>query len=139
VNVEWTLLSAAVDLGVDLDCHKSNVNSKVKSSGQECPLYKTSMLVIHNSPNGVIFAVSVHPRAKKNAITGGVGDALKLSLTARPVDGKANSACTKFLAKLLKVPRSSVTIAAGHGSRNKVICVAGLSAEAVRQLLHLKP
>jgi uncharacterized protein YggU (UPF0235/DUF167 family) len=47
------------------------------------------------------------------------------------VDGKANQACINFFAKLLKVSRSSVTIAAGHGSRNKVICVAGMSAEEV--------
>jgi uncharacterized protein len=93
------------------------------------------MAAIHNSPNGVTFAVKVHPRAKKNAITGEIGDALKLALTAPPVDGKANDACIDFFAKLLKVPRSSVTIAAGQSSRNKVIRVAGLSAEEVRRRL----
>jgi uncharacterized protein len=87
------------------------------------------MAEIKNSPSGATFAVKVHPRAKKNAITGEVGDALKLALTAPPVDGKANDACIVFFAKLLKVPRSSVTIAAGHTSRNKVIQVTGLSAE----------
>jgi uncharacterized protein len=91
------------------------------------------MVAIQNSPNGVTFAVKVHPHAKKNAITGEVGEALKLALTAPPVDGKANEACTDFFAKLLKVSRSSVTIAAGQTSRNKVIRVAGLSAEEVRQ------
>jgi uncharacterized protein len=81
------------------------------------------------------FAVKVQHRAKKNAITGKVGDALKLSLTAPPTDGKANQACVEFLAKLLKVSRSSVTIAAGHASRNKVIRVAGLSAQEIRERL----
>jgi len=93
------------------------------------------MVAIENSPSGATFAVKVHPRAKKNAITGEVGDALKLALTAPPVDGKANEACIEFLAKFLKVPRSSVTIAAGHSSRNKVIRVAGLQAEEVRKRL----
>jgi len=93
------------------------------------------MATIKDSPNGATFAVKVHPRAKKNAITGEVGEALKLSLTAPPADGKANEACIEFFAKLLKVPRSSVTIAAGHTSRNKVIRVAGLSAEEVRKRL----
>jgi len=93
------------------------------------------MTAIKDSPNGATFAVKVHPRAKKNAITGEVGEALKLSLTAPPADGKANEACIEFFAKLLKVPRSSVTIAAGHTSRNKVIRVAGLSAEEVRKRL----
>ena len=82
-----------------------------------------------------MFAVKVHPRAKKNAITGEVGDALKIALTAPPVEGRANEACIEFFANLLDVPRSSVTIAAGQNSRNKVIRVAGLSAEQVRQRL----
>ena len=79
------------------------------------PVVKLSMVAIQDSPRGVTFAVKVHPRAKKNAITGEVGDALKLALTAPPVDGKANEACIDFFAKLLEVPRSSVTIAAAAG------------------------
>jgi uncharacterized protein (TIGR00251 family) len=85
----------------------------------------------------VTFAVRVHPRAKKNAITGKVGDVLKLSLTTPPADGKANAACIDFFAKLLNLPHSSVTIAAGHTSRNKVIRVSGLSAEELRQRLQI--
>jgi uncharacterized protein (TIGR00251 family) len=88
---------------------------------------------IQESGGGVTFAVKVHPRAKKNAITGELGDALKLSLTSPPVEGRANDACIEFFAKLLKVPRSSVTIASGHSSRAKVIRVAGISAEEVRK------
>jgi uncharacterized protein (TIGR00251 family) len=95
------------------------------------------MPVIHESANGIAFAVKVHPRAKKNAITGEIGDALKLSLTAPPTDGKANNACIEFFAKLLKVSRSSVTIAAGQTSRNKVIHIAVLSADEVRRRLKI--
>jgi uncharacterized protein len=94
-----------------------------------------TMINLNESPTGITFAVKVHPRARKNAVTGEVGDALKVALTAPPVDGKANEACIDFLAKLLKVPRSSVTIASGHSSRNKVIRIAGLSAEEVRRRL----
>ena len=93
------------------------------------------MVVIRDTPAGATFAVKLHPRARKNAITGEVGDALKVALTAPPVDGKANQACIEFFAKLLNVPRSSVTIAAGQTSRNKVIRVAGLSAAEVRRRL----
>jgi len=64
-----------------------------------------------------------------------VGDALKVSLTAPPVEGRANEGCVDFFAKLLKVPRSSVTIASGQNSRNKVVRVAGLTAEQVRARL----
>lgn len=93
------------------------------------------MIAISESSHGVSFAIKVHPRAKKNAITGEVGDALKVSLTAPPVDGKANAACIEFFAKLLRVPRSSVTIASGESSRNKVIRVAGLPEDELRRRL----
>jgi uncharacterized protein len=95
------------------------------------------MVVIQNSASGVTFAVKIHPRAKKNAITGEVGDALKVTLTAPPVDGKANTACIEFFAKLLNVPRSSVTIASGQNSRNKVIRISGVTAQQVRDRLGL--
>jgi len=51
------------------------------------------------------------------------------------VEGKANEACIEFFAKLLKLPRSSITIAAGQTSRNKVIRVAGLTAQQVKDRL----
>jgi uncharacterized protein len=95
------------------------------------------MMELKESPAGVSFAVRVHPRASKNAITGEVGGALKLALTAPPVNSKANDACIDFFAKLLNLPRSSVTIAAGQTSRNKVIRVAGLSAEEARRRLKI--
>jgi uncharacterized protein len=89
------------------------------------------VISIRESSGGVTFAVKVHPRAKKNAITGEIGDALKLSLTSPPVEGRANQACIEFFAKLLKVPRSSVTIASGQTSRRKMIRVTGLSAAEI--------
>ena len=79
--------------------------------------------------------MKVQPRAKRNAIAGEVGDALKLALTVPPIEGRANEACIGFLAELLNVPRASVTIAAGHSSRNKVVRVAGLTAAEVRRRL----
>ena len=93
------------------------------------------MISIKDTPAGATFAVKLHPRAKRNAITGTLGDALKLSLTAPPVEGRANDACIEFFADLLKLPRSSITIAAGQSSRNKVIRVAGLSAAEVEARL----
>jgi uncharacterized protein (TIGR00251 family) len=93
------------------------------------------MIPISETSAGVSFAVRVHPRAKKNSITGELGDALKVALTAPPVDGRANEACVEFFAKLLKVPRSSVSIVSGETSRRKVIRVAGLSVDEVRARL----
>ena len=93
------------------------------------------MIPIRDTPHGATFSVKVHPRAKKDAITGEIGEALKLALTAPPVEGKANEACIRFIAEFLKVPRSSVTIAAGESSRQKVIRVAGVSAAEVQKRL----
>ncbi|MFZ0706640.1 MAG: DUF167 domain-containing protein, partial [Candidatus Korobacteraceae bacterium] len=93
------------------------------------------MIPIRDTASGVTFQVKVHPRAKKNAITGEIGDALKLAITAPPIDGRANEACIAFVAVFLNVPRSSVTIAAGETSRNKLIRVSGLSAAEVEARL----
>jgi uncharacterized protein len=95
------------------------------------------VIPIRDTPHGATFAIKVHPRAKKDAITGEVGEALKVSLTSPPVDGRANETCIDFFAKLLKVSRSSVTIAAGESSRNKVIRISGLHAEEIRSRLGL--
>ena len=93
------------------------------------------MIPLNESPGGVTFAVKVHPRGKKDAITGELGDALKLSLTAPPVEGRANQACIDFFAKLLNLPRSSITIAAGESGRRKLIRITGLSAAELRKKL----
>lgn len=98
-------------------------------------MFAINMFAIKEGDQWVSFAVKVHPRAKKNAITGELGDALKLSLTTPPVEGRANEACIEFFANILKVPRSSVTIASGLSSRNKVIRVAGLTAQQARDRL----
>jgi uncharacterized protein (TIGR00251 family) len=89
------------------------------------------MIPIRDTPSGATFRLKVQPRAKRNAITGTVGDAVKLALTAPPLEGRANEACIAFLAEFLNVPRSSVTIAAGETSRNKLIRVSGMSAAQV--------
>jgi uncharacterized protein len=91
------------------------------------------VIPFHDRLGNAFFAVKVQPRAKKNAITGELGDAWKLSLTAQAIEGRANEACIDFFAKLLKAPRSSVTIASGQTRRQKVIRVSGLSAEEVRR------
>lgn len=93
------------------------------------------MIPVRDGDKGATFAVRVQPRARRNAISGEMGDALKIALTAPPVEGKANEACVDFLANLLKVPRSSVTIASGESSRNKVVRIAGLRASEVEERL----
>ena len=97
------------------------------------------MIPVRESGGAVTFAVKVHPRARKDAITGEVGDALKIALTAPPTEGRANEAVIEFLAEVLQVSRASVSIAAGRSSRNKVIRVSGLTATQVRDRLAARP
>jgi uncharacterized protein (TIGR00251 family) len=93
------------------------------------------MFPVNETSKGVTFAVKVQPRAHKNAVTGTMGDALKLALTAPPVEGRANQAVIEFFAELFEIPRSSVTIASGETSRNKVVRIASLGRAAVEQRL----
>ena len=93
------------------------------------------MIPIRDTPQGATFAVRVQPRARKSAVMGEIGDALKIALTAPPVEGRANEACIEFLAEFLKVPRSCITIAAGVTSRNKVVRVRGITAAEVADRL----
>jgi len=95
------------------------------------------VIAIHETAEGVTFAVKVQPRARRNAVVGELGDALKLALTAPPVDGKANEACIEFFAETLRLARSSVSIASGQTSRNKVIRVTGITAGQVRERLRI--
>ncbi len=93
------------------------------------------MVPVKDISGGATFAVKVHPRARKNAITGTVGDALKLSLTAPPVEGRANEAVIEFFADLFEIPRSSVTITSGATSRTKVVRIRGVNKAVVEQRL----
>jgi len=95
------------------------------------------MLEVRETSSGVSFAVRLQPRARKTAIVGELEGALKLAVTAPAIEGRANEALVRFLAELLKVARSSVNIAAGASSRNKVIRVEGLTAEQVRSRLRV--
>jgi uncharacterized protein len=80
-------------------------------------------------------AIRVHPRAKRTAITGRLGEAYKLDLKAPPVDGKANDECIRFFAELMGVPRSAVRIVQGAAGRMKVVEIEGVEmAEMERRL-----
>jgi hypothetical protein len=73
------------------------------------------------------FTVKVHPRSKRSAFAGRLGDAWKLDLAAPPVDGKANRECVRYLAEWAGVPRSRVRIVAGATSRRKVVEIEGMA------------
>ena len=83
--------------------------------------------------------VKVHPRARRSALAGRIGDAWKLSLAAPPVDGKANEECVRFLAEVAGVPRSRVRIVVGLTSRLKVVEIEGVPQEDLERRLSVIP
>jgi len=84
---------------------------------------------------GVAFALQMTPRARRDAIEGEYQGALKLRVTAAPVDGRANEAVRRLLAGRLKVPISAVRILSGETGRNKRVQVAGITCQQVMALL----
>lgn len=80
----------------------------------------------------VLLRVYVQPKASRNGFAGLHKDAIKLAITAPPVDGKANTAVVKFLAAFLNVKKNNLEIRYGLQSRNKTICISGLGEEAIR-------
>ena len=84
---------------------------------------------------GVSFAVRVQPRASCDEIAGEYQYALKIRLTAPPLDDRANTALRKFLASRLKVSLAAVRIASGEHNRNKRVEIRGVTAENIRALI----
>ena len=82
---------------------------------------KNNTLFLQENAQGITLKVFVQPGSSKNMITGIYGDAIKIKLTAPPVDGGANKMCIKFLAKCFKVPKTSLEIISGHTSRTKYV------------------
>jgi uncharacterized protein (TIGR00251 family) len=82
----------------------------------------------------ISFSVRLQPRASRDEIAGEHQDALKIRLTAPPVDDRANEALRKLLAARLKVPLAAVRIASGERSRTKRVEVRGVTAAMIRSL-----
>lgn len=83
----------------------------------------------------VRISCKVQPRASRCAVSGLCGNALKIALTAPPVDGKANAALCAFLAEKCHCPKSAVSIALGMTSRNKTVEIIGLTVQQVIEAL----
>jgi uncharacterized protein (TIGR00251 family) len=95
-----------------------------------------AVLDIREDKDGVTFRVRVQPRASKNQLAGVMDGAVKVRLTAPPVDGEANQACLKFFARLFGIPQSSVELVSGHTGRNKTLRVYGVTAARALELLN---
>ncbi|MGB5810759.1 MAG: DUF167 domain-containing protein [Polyangiales bacterium] len=91
-----------------------------------------SELRIAQHEGAVTFEVRVSPRASRNAVIGVHEGALKVSLTAPPVEGAANGALIKLLAKTLGVAKSKITIVRGEHARNKLLQIRDLPPSALK-------
>ena len=81
----------------------------------------------------------MQPRAARTELAGPHGGALRVRLTAPPVDGAANEALVRFLAERLDVPRSAVRLEAGATGRSKLVTVEGIDVETAARRLGLGP
>ena len=91
--------------------------------------------MLQRDGEGVRVKVFVKPRARKNAVVGMQGDAVKIQITSPPVEGAANRDLRKFLAKTLGVAPSRVEIVSGHAARHKTVRIMGVTPEEVDALL----
>lgn len=93
-----------------------------------------SAFEVRESGGRVRFTVHVQPRASRTEIAGLHGNALKIRLSAPPVDGAANDALVKFLASIFAVPRHAVRILAGETSRSKIVEIEGVTTRTVHDV-----
>ncbi len=87
------------------------------------------MIRVTADARAITFTVRAQPRATSSAVVGEMEGALKVKLTAPPVDGAANEELIRFLAKLFAVPRRNISILSGTTAKTKIIQIAGLTSE----------
>ena len=93
------------------------------------------MIPVGETTDGVVFNIRVIPRASRCELAGVQGDALKIRITAPPVDGAANKECINFLSDILGVKKSQIKIIAGHRSKNKKVSISGINRKDIERVL----
>jgi uncharacterized protein (TIGR00251 family) len=83
----------------------------------------------------IFLKIHLLPRAPRDEICGLYGDAIKVKVTAPPLEGRANIALQRFIAEKLNLPSSQVEIMAGKRSRQKILRISGISRAAVEKAL----
>jgi uncharacterized protein len=93
------------------------------------------MLYIKETEHGVIFHIHVVPRSSKCEVAGVRDDALKLKITAPPVEGQANTECVRFLSDILGIRKKQVSIVSGHKSKKKTIAIEGIRRKDIEDII----
>ena len=90
---------------------------------------------IQEKPDGLIISIRVQPRSSRNQIAGLYGDAVKVNLTAPPVENAANKALGAYLASLLPVAKSAISIVSGQTGRNKQVMIGCPEGSSQRETI----
>ena len=93
------------------------------------------MIGLREEADGVSFEVRVQPRSSKAEINGVQDGALRVRLTAPPVDGAANRQCIELISRTMKIPKRAIRIASGANARRKRLKVLGLGIEEMKDIL----
>ncbi len=93
------------------------------------------MIQLRTEGRSVFLPLKVVPGASRTKLLGEWDGRVRLAVAAAPEKGKANAELVAFLAKRLSLPKSQVTVIAGHGSPLKTIRIDGAEADAVRAAL----
>lgn len=94
------------------------------------------MILIRQEGEAASFRIHLQPKASREGIIGEVDGTLRLRVTAPPLEGRANEACLRLLAKALDLPVSRFHIAAGQHARVKTVRVTDASADLLRTALN---
>jgi len=93
------------------------------------------MVLVRQEGEAASFRVHVQPKSSHEGIVGEADGTLKLRVTAPPVEGRANEACLRLLAKTIDLPISRLRIVSGQHARFKTVRVAATSAQTIRAKL----
>lgn len=95
--------------------------------------------MLKETPEGIVIPLKIIPKASRNEVLGWENDELKVRIAAVPEKGDANSELIRFLAKILKISKSSITLISGDTSRHKRIRVSGVSLDQLLSSLPHSP
>jgi uncharacterized protein (TIGR00251 family) len=108
----------------------------VASSGPAASCAGVSKGFVTRTRDGARIKLRVSPGARSTSIAGAYGDdAIKLRVAAPPVEGRANAEAEHYVAELLGVAVSEVSVVGGASGRNKAVLVRGVETEEVREIL----
>ncbi len=93
------------------------------------------MIGLREEADGVSFEVQVQPRSSRAEIHVVQDGALRVRLTAPPVDGAANRQCIELLSRKMKIPKRAIRIASGASARRKRLKVLGMGIEELKSIL----